>query len=95
MSSRTLWLSVWDWDIFGRNRFLGEVRLPLSSLDLSVSKNYWYSLLDKVKLLILTSSTPPSSLSSLSVSLLVAVFPPLPTFICMSPYLSVWDCIPQ
>ena len=48
LSSRTLWLSVWDWDRFGRNQFLGEVRLPLSSLDLTDTTDYWYTLLDKV-----------------------------------------------
>ena len=44
----TLWLSVWDWDRFGRNKFLGEVRLPLSSLDLTDSSNRWYDLEDPV-----------------------------------------------
>ena len=48
LGSRTLWLSVWDWDRFGRNQFLGEVRLPLSSLDLTNTADYWYSLQDKV-----------------------------------------------
>ena len=48
LSSRTLWLSVWDWDRFGRNQFLGEVRLPLSSLDLTDTTDQWYSLQDKV-----------------------------------------------
>ena len=46
--SRTLWLSVWDWDRFGGNQFLGEVRLPLSSLDLTVSSDQWYRLQDEV-----------------------------------------------
>ena len=48
LASRTLWLSVWDWDRFGRNQFLGEVRLPLSSLNLTDSKDHWYTLNDKV-----------------------------------------------
>ncbi len=48
LSSRTLWLSVWDWDRFGRNQFLGEIRLPLSSLDLTDTADQWYSLQDKV-----------------------------------------------
>jgi synaptotagmin-like protein len=30
LPKKTLWLSVWDWDRFGRNSFLGEVRVPLS-----------------------------------------------------------------
>ena len=48
LSSRTLWLSVWDWDRFGRNQFLGEIRLPLSTLDLTDSSEHYYSLQDKV-----------------------------------------------
>ena len=48
LDSRTLWLSVWDWDRFGRNKFLGEVRLPLSSLDLTDSSNHWHYLQDQV-----------------------------------------------
>ena len=49
LSSRTVWLSVWDWDRFGRNQFLGEVRLPLASLDLGSDTELWYPLLDKVR----------------------------------------------
>ena len=48
LDSRTLYVSVWDWDRFGRNQFLGEVRLPLSSLDLTDSTDKWYTLQDKV-----------------------------------------------
>ena len=48
LDSRTLWLSVWDWDRFGRNQFLGEVRLPLSSLNLNDTKDQWYTLQEKV-----------------------------------------------
>ena len=46
--ARTLWLSVWDWDRFGRNLFLGEVRLPLANLDLTSTADQWYQLQDKV-----------------------------------------------
>ena len=47
--SHTLWLSVWDWDRFGRNKFLGEVRFPLSEVDFAVSSSeQWYPLKDKV-----------------------------------------------
>ena len=53
VGSRTLWLSVWDWDRFGRNHFLGEVRLPLSSVDLSDPTQHWYTLQDKVGMVIL------------------------------------------
>ena len=50
MKTRTLWLSVWDWDQFGSNQFLGEVRLPLSSLDLTDSKDQWYTLREMVSI---------------------------------------------
>ena len=33
---------------FGKKRFLGEVRHPLSLLDLTNATNHWYSLEDKV-----------------------------------------------
>ena len=46
--SRTLWLSVWDWDRFGRNQFLGEVRVALKEFDLSTYTERWYPLKDKV-----------------------------------------------
>ena len=46
--SRSLSLSVWDWDRFGRNQFLGEVHLPLSSLNLADVTDKWYLLQDKV-----------------------------------------------
>ena len=49
LDSRTVWLSVWDWDRFGRNQFLGEFRLPLSSLDLSDPTPHWYTLQDRVR----------------------------------------------
>ena len=45
---RTLWLSVWDFDRFGKNQFLGEVRLPLSSVDLNDPTPHWHTLQDKV-----------------------------------------------
>ena len=62
LSSRTLWLSVWDWDRFGRNQFLGEVRLPLSSLDLTDTTNHWYSLQDKVYMYMSNGSSIHSGL---------------------------------
>ncbi|XP_050525576.1 uncharacterized protein LOC126896666 [Daktulosphaira vitifoliae] len=31
LNNRTLWLSVWHSDIFGRNNFLGEIRIPLEN----------------------------------------------------------------
>ena len=50
LPSRTLWVSVWDWDRFGKNKFLGEVRLPLSSVDFSDSSEHWYQLHEKVQI---------------------------------------------
>ena len=44
----TLSVSVWDMNWFGKKRFLGEVRHPLSVLDLTNATNHWYSLEDKV-----------------------------------------------
>ena len=49
LASRTLWLSVWDRDGIGRNQFLGEVRLPISSLDLNDLSPSWYTLQEKVR----------------------------------------------
>ncbi len=48
IKKRTLWMSVWDFDRFGRNQFLGEVRLSLSTLNLTDPAEHWYTLLDKV-----------------------------------------------
>ena len=53
LSSRTLLLTVWNWNRFGSNQFLGDIRLPLASLDLTVSRDkggldQWYLLQDKV-----------------------------------------------
>ena len=45
---RTIWLSVWDWDRFGRNQFLGEVRVALKEFDLSTYTEKWYPLKEKV-----------------------------------------------
>ena len=46
IANRMLWLSVWDWDRFGRNQFLGEVILPLAK-NLKDGTDCWYSLQDK------------------------------------------------
>lgn len=39
---------MWDWDRLGRNQFLGEVQIPLSSIDLDDSTMHWHALQDKV-----------------------------------------------
>ena len=57
---------MWDWDRFGRNQFLGEVRLPLSSLDLTDTADHWYSLLDKVWAILLYLCESIDSLSGAS-----------------------------
>lgn len=44
MSTKTLWVTVWSWDRHGRNKFLGEVRLSLSTLDLTNTSDVWYDL---------------------------------------------------
>lgn len=46
LNTATLWLSVWDWDVMGRNRFLGEVLLPIfkKNFDLSSSRIIKYTL---------------------------------------------------
>ena len=48
---RTLWISVWHSDMFGRNDFLGEVMLPMAGQiaheDLSPK---WYSLQERVRI---------------------------------------------
>ena len=54
ISSHTIWLSVWDHDRFGRNQFLGEIYLPLSSLDLNNTQQ-WYTLLDRVSVCVCLS----------------------------------------
>ena len=41
-------VSVWDMNWFGKKRFLSEVSLPLSALDLTNATNHWYSLEHKV-----------------------------------------------
>ena len=46
LSAKSLWVTVWHWDRHGRNKFLGEVRLSLSTLDLTNSSDVWYNLQD-------------------------------------------------
>ncbi|XP_015788448.1 uncharacterized protein LOC107365455 isoform X2 [Tetranychus urticae] len=48
---RTLWISVWHSDIFGRNDFLGEVTLPLTKEILKNSGLRWYPLQERIDLL--------------------------------------------
>ncbi|OQR76706.1 hypothetical protein BIW11_00549 [Tropilaelaps mercedesae] len=48
LTSRTLWLSVWHCDMFGRNDFLGEVMKDLSSDMLETDTSHWYPLQERV-----------------------------------------------
>lgn len=48
LSARTLWLSVWHADIFGRNDFLGEVTLPLADVVFDDPAPTWYKLHERV-----------------------------------------------
>ncbi|RWS29544.1 uncharacterized protein B4U80_08166 [Leptotrombidium deliense] len=48
LESRTLWLSIWHSDIFGRNDFLGEVMLPISRDIFKGSSLRWFPLQDKI-----------------------------------------------
>ncbi|XP_074601610.1 uncharacterized protein LOC141855450 isoform X2 [Brevipalpus obovatus] len=51
LQNRTLWISVWHSDTFGRNDFLGEVMLPLSC-DLFKNQGLrWYPLQDPIDLM--------------------------------------------
>ena len=45
---RTLWLTVWHSDMFGRNDFLGEVMLPINTIPLDDPQPRWYPLQDRV-----------------------------------------------
>jgi len=45
---RTLWLTVWHSDMFGRNDFLGEVMLPINTIPLDDPQPRWYTLQDRV-----------------------------------------------
>ena len=45
---RTIWLTMWHYDRFGRNEFLGEVRIPLGGYNGSEEHAKWYTLLEMV-----------------------------------------------
>lgn len=46
LSTKTLWVTVWSWDRHGRNKFLGEARISVSTLDLTNTSDVWYDLHD-------------------------------------------------
>ncbi|XP_059052794.1 uncharacterized protein LOC131847279 isoform X1 [Achroia grisella] len=49
LSSRTLWLSVWHADMFGRNDFLGEVTLPLADVVFDDPAPMWHKLHERTE----------------------------------------------
>lgn len=59
MLKKTLHVSIWNHDRFGRNDFLGEVQLNIkhysSSNDLGVDVPVWYTLQEMVKYSFLVS----------------------------------------
>lgn len=48
LETRTLQLSVWHYDRFGRNSFLGEVELPLDSWNFENQADEWFLLQPKM-----------------------------------------------
>lgn len=48
LENRTLWLTVWHSDMFGRNDFLGEVLLPLAGRIFDDPTPHWYPLQERV-----------------------------------------------
>ncbi|XP_034950022.1 uncharacterized protein [Chelonus insularis] len=47
LETRTLWLTVWHSDMFGRNDFLGEVRMPLENKIFDDPTPRWYLLQER------------------------------------------------
>ena len=50
MERRTLWVTVWHSDMFGRNDFLGELMLPLQGQIFDDPSPRWYGLQDRVRM---------------------------------------------
>ena len=46
---RTMWISVWHSDMFGRNDFLGEVMMPMAGQVFDDPSAKWYALQDRVR----------------------------------------------
>lgn len=47
LESRTLWLTVWHSDMFGRNDFLGEVSISLAGKVFDNPQPQWYLLQER------------------------------------------------
>jgi len=60
--TRVIWLTVWDHDSFSTSRFLGELCLSPTSLNLSNSTLQWYKLQDYAE----PARVHPSTRTSLS-----------------------------
>lgn len=48
LEARTLWLTVWHSDMFGRNDFLGEVTVNLQGRVFDHPQPQWYTLQERV-----------------------------------------------
>jgi len=51
LETRTLWLTVWHSDMFGRNDFLGEVTIPLENMLFDDPSPKAYPLHDRVRII--------------------------------------------
>ena len=49
LESRSLWLTVWHSDMFGRNDFLGEVTINLQGRVFDNPQSQWYLLQERVR----------------------------------------------
>ena len=56
LEARTLWLTVWHSDMFGRNDFLGEVTIGLQNKVFDNPSPQWYPLQERVSVIKLKSS---------------------------------------
>ena len=63
---RTMWISVWHSDMFGRNDFLGEVMMPMAGQVFDDPAAKWYSLQDRVSLTTVTTITNSDNSSLIS-----------------------------
>lgn len=50
LESRTLWLTIWHSDMFGRNDFLGEVTIGLQGKVFDKTQPQWYQLQERVSI---------------------------------------------
>lgn len=52
LDSRTIWLSVWHSDVFGKNDFLGEVNIELGGRLFDDPRPRWHTLQERVRALL-------------------------------------------